>query len=72
VDGLTSPTGPGSTVATYGVEELLLLLLFVFGIFIVSFGAGETHVALIDAIFAKILLARYTLDQFVGFNFRPT
>jgi hypothetical protein len=57
--GMGSPrrNGQGSNVATSGVDEPLLILLFVFALFIVSFGAGETHVALIDAIFAKILLA---------------
>jgi hypothetical protein len=72
VDGFTSPKGPGSNVSISGVEAPLLVLLFVFAIFIVGFGTGETHVALIDAIFAKILLARCTFNQFIGFDFRPT
>jgi hypothetical protein len=57
VDGLTSPKGQGFKVVIPGVDEPLLVLLFVFAIFIIGFSAGETHVAFIDAIFTEILLA---------------
>ena len=72
VDGLTSPKGQGFKVATSGADEPLLVLLFLFAIFIIGFRTGETHVTFIDAIFTEILLARCTLNQFVGFDFRPT
>jgi hypothetical protein len=72
VDGLTSPKGQGFKVVISGVDERLLVLLFLFAIFIIGFGAGETHVAFIDAIFTEILLARSTFNQFIGFDFRPT
>ena len=72
VDGLTSPKGQGFKVAISEVDERLLVLLFLFAIFIIGFGTGETHVAFIDAIFTEILLARCTLNQFVGLDFRPT
>jgi hypothetical protein len=64
--------GPGFKVVTSGVDEPLLVLLFLFAVFIIGFGAGETHVAFIDAIFTEILLARGTFNQFIGFDFRPT
>jgi hypothetical protein len=73
--GSPCPKGQGLQgvyIATPGAEEPLLVLLFLFAIFIVSFGTGETHVTFIDAIFTEILLARYTLNQFVGLDFRPT
>ena len=72
VDGLTSPKGQGFKVATSGADEPLLVLLFLFAIFIIGFRTGKTHVTFIDAIFAKILLARDTFNQFIGFDFRPT
>ena len=72
VDGLTSPKGQGRKVAISRVDERLLVLLFLFAIFIIGFCTGETHVAFIDAIFAKILLTRDTFNQFIGFDFRPT
>jgi hypothetical protein len=72
VDGLTSPKGQGFKVAISGVDEPLLVVLFLFALFIISFGAGKTHIAFIDAIFTKILLARNTFNQFIGFDFRPT
>jgi hypothetical protein len=62
----------GCSVARSGAEEPLLVLLILFGILIVSFGTGETHVTFIDAIFTEILLARCTFNQFVGLDFRPT
>jgi hypothetical protein len=70
--GSPRPQGEGYSVAGSGAEEPLLVLLFLFTISIVSFGTGETHVTFIDAIFAKILLARDTFNQFIGFDFRPT
>jgi hypothetical protein len=70
--GSPRPKGRGSNVSTPGVEAPLLVLLFVFALFIVGFGTGEAHVALIDAIFTEILLTRCTLYQFIGFDFRPT
>jgi hypothetical protein len=72
VDGLTSPKGQGFKVAIAGVSEPLLVLVFLFALFIISFGTGKTHVAFIDAIFTEVLLARHTLNQFIGLNFRPT
>jgi len=72
VDGLTSPKGQGFKVETSGTDEPLLVLLFLFAIFIIGFRTGETHVTFIDAIFAKILVARDTFNQFIGLNFRPT
>jgi hypothetical protein len=72
VDELTSPKGQGFKVAISGVDEPLLVVLFLFPLFIISFGTGKTHIAFIDAIFAKILLARITFNQFIGFDFRPT
>jgi hypothetical protein len=72
VDGLTSPKGQGFKVVMSGVDERLLVLLFLFTIFIIGFGAGETHIAFVDAIFTEILLTRSTFDQFIGFDFRPT
>jgi hypothetical protein len=72
VDGLTSPKGQGFKVATAGADELLLVILFLFAIFIISFCTGKTHITFIDAVFAKILLARDTFDQFIGFDFPPT
>jgi hypothetical protein len=57
VDGLTSPKGQGFKIVTSGVEEPLLVFLFLLAIFIIGFGTGETHVAFIDAIFTEILLA---------------
>jgi hypothetical protein len=72
VDGLTSPKGQGFKGATAGVCEPLLVLVFLFAPFVISFGTGKTHVAFIDAIFTEILLTRHTLDQFIGLNFRPT
>jgi hypothetical protein len=70
--GSPHPKGRRLYTATSEAEAPLLVLLFVFTIFIVGFSAGETHVTFIDAIFTEILLARYTLNQFVGLNFRPT
>jgi hypothetical protein len=72
VAGLTSPKGQGFKVATSGADEPLLVLLFLFAIFIIGFRTGETHVTFIDAIFAKILIARDAFNQFIGFDFRPT
>jgi hypothetical protein len=72
VDGLMSPKGQGFKVATSQPDEPLLVLIFLIAIFIIGFRTGETHVAFIDAIFAKILLTRDTFDQFIGFDFRPT
>jgi hypothetical protein len=72
VDGLTLPKGQGFKVATSGADEPLLALLFLFAIFIIGFRTGETHVTFIDAIFAKILIARDAFNQFIGFDFRPT
>src|SRR5262245_42200987 len=54
VDGLTSPKGQGFMVAISGFDGPLLVLLFLFAIFIISFCTGETHVTFIDAIFTKI------------------
>jgi hypothetical protein len=70
--GSPRPEGQGANVSTSGVEAPLLVLLFVFDIFVVGFGTGETHVTFIDAVFTEILLARCTLNQFIGFDFRPT
>jgi hypothetical protein len=72
VDGLTSPKGQGFKIAISGADEPLLVLLFLFAIFIIGFRTGETHVTFIDAIFAKILIARDAFNQFIGFDFRPT
>jgi len=72
VDGLTSPKGQGFKIATSGVDEPLLVLLFLLAIFIIGFGTGETHVAFIDAIFTEIVFARDAFNQFIGFDFRPT
>jgi hypothetical protein len=70
--GSPRPQGEGYSVAGSGAEEPLLVLLFLFAIFIIGFRTGETHVTFIDAIFTEILLARCTLNQFVGLDFRPT
>jgi hypothetical protein len=70
--GSPRPQGEGYSVAGSGAEEPLLVLLFLFSLFIVGFGTGKTHVTFIDAIFTEILLARCTLNQFVGLDFRPT
>jgi hypothetical protein len=51
------------------VEPLLVVVLYVLDF---SLSAGKTHVAIIDAVLAEVLLARGTLDQFVGFDFRTT
>jgi len=72
VDGLTSPKCQGFKIAISGANEPLLVLLFLFAIFIIGFRTRETHITFIDAIFAKILLARDTFNQFIGFDFRPT
>jgi hypothetical protein len=72
VDGLTSPKGQGFEIAISGADEPLLVFLFLFAIFIIGFRTGETHVTFIDAIFAKILIARDAFNQFIGFDFRPT
>jgi hypothetical protein len=70
--GSPRPQGEGYSVAGSGADEPLLVLLFLFAIFIIGFRTGETHVTFIDAIFTEILLARCTLNQFVGLDFRPT
>ena len=72
VDGRLSPMDQGFKVAILEVDERLLVVLFFFTLFIISFGAGKTHIALVDAIFTEILLARGTFNQFIGLDFRPT
>ena len=64
--------GQGFKVSTSGAEEPLLVILFLVAFFIIGFCTGKTHITLIDAVFAKILLTRDTFNQFIGFDFRPT
>jgi hypothetical protein len=56
VDGLTSPVSRGVKVTTCEVDEPLFVFVFLFALFIIGFGTGETHIAFIDTIFAEILL----------------
>jgi hypothetical protein len=51
------------------VEPLLVIALYVLDF---RLTAGKTHLAIIDAVLAEVLLARDALDQLVGFDFRTT
>jgi hypothetical protein len=49
-----------------------LFILLLFYLLIIGFGAGETHIAIVDTIFAEILITRHTFNQFVCLYFGTT
>jgi hypothetical protein len=70
---LDSPRGLGTErIGMCGSIWLFVLLLLLFDLLIVGFRAGKTHIALVDTIFAEILLTRRTFNQFVCLNFGTT
>jgi hypothetical protein len=49
-----------------------LFILLLFYLLIIGFGAGETHIAIVDTIFTEILITRHTFNQFVCLYFGTT